>query len=220
MRLLKMTGRSNGARAKYALRPPVNACLLVISSLVMRYADAQAQPSSAAPSPTSSQNGPGAQTTPLVAFSKIALCVPFTTAVQPSAGYQITISAQPEVTKSINATVNDGTLGLDVSAVIATNPIRVTIGLPPTALSSLSTNGVGSVILFPGFFSPELIISAAGTGSVYASGINATTAQITNTGWALAPAAAPYACTLEAQTHSMPKGQRLLVMVQALLTLF
>jgi len=67
-------------------------------------------------------------------------------------------------------------------------------------LPSLSTNGEDSVILFQDFLTRvatdhRLVISAAETSIVYASSINATRLQITNTWWALALASALYACT-------------------------
>ena len=172
----------------------LNATFLIISSsLIVHCAPEQSsadKPNVVSPSSqdlTDAQNGTDVQSRPVAPFGKIALCVPFTTAVQPSDSYHITIDAQPEVARSIGVTVTDDILSLDISAVVATARIKVIIGLPSTALKDLSTSGVGSVTIFPGFISDNLTISASGTGSVLAHGINATRAQVSSTGFAYAP---------------------------------
>ena len=180
--------------SQHALCLRLNAILLIISSsLVVLCAPEQIfnikqnGVSASSQDLTDAQNGTDVQIKPVAPFGKIALCAPFTTAVQPSARHQITIDAQPQVARSIGATVTNDTLSLDISAFVATAPIRVIIGLPPTALKGLSTSGVGSVIIFPGFISDYLTISTFGIGKVLAHGINANRAQLSSQGCAHAP---------------------------------
>ena len=180
--------------SQHALHRRPNAIFLIISSSLIvlcateqRFNIKQNGVSASLQDLTDAQNGTDVEIRPLPLFGKIALCVPFTVAVQPSARHQITIDAQPHVARSIGATVTNDTLNLDISAFVATAPIRVIIGLPPTALQGLSTSGVGSVIIFPGFISDYLTISTFGIGKVLAHGINATRAQLSSQGCAHAP---------------------------------
>ncbi|BDA48144.1 hypothetical protein COCOBI_11-4030 [Coccomyxa sp. Obi] len=127
-----------------------------------------AQSGAPAPGPSSS----GVETRPLTPFSRVALCAPFTVLVQPSTQYQITIDADEAVKQATTTLIDGDTLLLEANSFTTTNPIKVTVGLPSTALSAIIARGTFPAMVAPGFSAPKLSITSSGTSQLNVLGIS------------------------------------------------
>jgi hypothetical protein len=143
-------------------------------------ADAGSQIGAPAPGPTSSRVETRDLT--LTPFSRVALCAPFTVLVEPSEGYQVTIDADDAVKQAITTLVDGSTLLLESNAFTTTNPIKVTVGLPATALSAITARGTFPAIVAPGFTAPQLTVNAQGTSGLNVLGISTGLLTIVNSG--------------------------------------
>lgn len=163
-------------------------CALLVSSSAQPTpgpsAEAGSQIGAPAPGPASSR----VQTRDLTQspFSRVALCAPFTVLVQPSEGYEVTIDADEAVKEAITTLIDGDTLLLESNAFTTTNPIKVTVGLPATALSAVTARGTFPAIVAPGFTTPKLTINAQGTSQLNVLGIDTGMLTLVNSGYVLA----------------------------------
>ena len=147
-------------------------CLLLVGSFAQPTqgpsASAGAQSGASAPGPANSR----VETRPLTAFSRVALCAPFTVLVQPSAQYQITIDADDAVKQATTTLIDGDTLLVEANSFRTTNPIKVTVGLPSTALSAIIARGTFPALVAPGFLASKLSITSSGTSQLNVLGIS------------------------------------------------
>ncbi|CAL8462862.1 g2396 [Coccomyxa elongata] len=147
-------------------------CLLLVGSFAQPTqgpsASAGAQSGASAPGPASSR----VETRPLTAFSRVAVCTPFTVLVQPSTQYQITIDADDAVKQATTTLIDGDTLLVEANSFTTTNPIKVTVGLPSTALSAIIARGTFPALVAPGFSAAKLSITSSGTSQLNVLGIS------------------------------------------------
>jgi hypothetical protein len=123
----------------------------------------------------------------LDAFNGIENCAPFNALVAPSAGnaYAITLEAEPVALSSLSYIVDAGILSLGVNGSFnSTQPIKVTVTLPASALASLQTTVTGMLFTAPGFQSSSLSINVGGTGRVVVNNVKADLVVVTSRGTA------------------------------------
>lgn len=161
---------SNMARASVLTLCTV--CLLLVGSFSQPTqgpsASAGVQSGAPAPGPASSR----VETRPLTAFSRVALCAPFTVLVQPSAQYQLTIDADDAVKQATTTLIDGDTLLVEANSFTTTNPIKVTVGLPSTALSAIIARGTFPAMVAPGFSASKLSVTSSGTSQLNVLGIS------------------------------------------------
>ncbi|KAL6751262.1 hypothetical protein V8C86DRAFT_701749 [Haematococcus lacustris] len=117
----------------------------------------------------------GVRASSLPAFTSVKSCVPFTVLVAaPSAGNSgaLSVDADAQVAQQVKASVNSGVLTLTLAGgFTTTRTIRCTITAPnANSLKSVETQGIGSLVVGPGFNLPSLAVKTSGTAGVYVLG--------------------------------------------------
>ncbi|GFH24650.1 DUF2807 domain-containing protein, partial [Haematococcus lacustris] len=111
----------------------------------------------------------GVRASSLPAFTSVKSCVPFTVLVAaPSAGNSgaaLSVDADAQVAQQVKASVNSGVLTLTLAGgFTTTRTIRCTITAPnANSLKSVETQGIGSLVVGPGFNLPSLAVKTSGT---------------------------------------------------------
>eukprot|EP01024_Parvocaulis_polyphysoides_P066389 TRINITY_DN7795_c0_g1_i1.p1 TRINITY_DN7795_c0_g1~~TRINITY_DN7795_c0_g1_i1.p1 ORF type:complete len:169 (+),score=23.11 TRINITY_DN7795_c0_g1_i1:92-598(+) len=108
-------------------------------------------------------------------FIAIRSCVPYAVQIKASAIkdlYSIDLDVDEDVYTAFSASVKDGELSLTSLGKFETvNPIKVTVNVPATVLTSVVTQGLGDLLMQGKFVIDELEIVSGGTKTIYAPDI-------------------------------------------------
>ena len=122
----------------------------------------------------------------LAPFTKVLVCSPVSVKVAPStsdSNYSVQIDAEDSVVAALQANVANGKLSLETKAAFTTSaPIRVMVLLPPGKLQAVATLSPADVAIAPGFSVPQLALNSAGSGTLAASGVTASSLTVESTG--------------------------------------